>query len=188
MSLKGIKWSCRHPCPFCLPCLLWPFIWQLVFFFARSDSLSVSAESAISWFLWWKQVRENPWPKEYEPIETLGWWILCGAGKAIWWCMMYDPIVSSRSFTIFAFFALWHYEYGPHLVGNSIFDICQPTFFKPKKKLPGSFSVSPWMSHPKNKQNRSLGYLRFIQEPGEIVFVPARWWHAVLNLEDVFGI
>ena len=49
--------------------------------------------------------------------------------------MMYDAIVSSRSFTIFA---LWHYEYGPHLVGNSIFDICQPTF-RTEKETPCEF-------------------------------------------------
>ena len=40
------------------------------------------------------------------------------------------------------------------------------------------------MVYPALQLSIPLCCSRFIQEPGEIVFVPARWWHAVLNLED----
>ncbi|CAL1140067.1 unnamed protein product, partial [Cladocopium goreaui] len=40
----------------------------------------------------------------------------------------------------------------------------------------------------RKREEWPLEAIEFIQEPGEIVFVPARWWHAVLNLEDTIAV
>lgn len=52
---------------------------------------------------------------------------------------------------------------------------------------PGTLNGERWLKneYPKIKHHK---HIRLIQNPGEIVFVPAGWWHTAVNIGDTFAV
>jgi histone arginine demethylase JMJD6 len=95
-----------------------------------------------------------------------------------------DPLGTSAWNVSIVGYKLWalfppdlpkHIVKGFHLTKNRNPDSQEPFFYfhETLNRIEKKFSIKPTI---------------FIQKPGELVFVPSKWWHVVLNLTDTIAI
>jgi len=111
-------------------------------------------------------------------------WFLLGPERS-GTCVHTDPLGTSAWNTLIRGRKLW--AFFPPSVPRHV--VKGKTFVKPG----GDDEAIDWFAHLLPKIRASLGglvdgFALFIQQPGETVFVPADWHHAVLNLDDTVAV
>jgi histone arginine demethylase JMJD6 len=118
---------------------------------------------------------------EYVPHRPPFRWLLIGP-KRSGSLVHQDPLGTSAWNASLAGYKLW--ALFPPWINKAILKGCE--LYKPQEDKEPFFWFKSVL--PRIQQKHGINPLIIIQKPGDLVFVPSKWWHTVLNITNTIAV